>query len=188
VLAYKWLGENGRSVISGFRWPLPQGGRPGDWLDVEGDLVLCRNGVHACRVNQLAHWLGAGLWVVELGGRIIDVEGMLVSSRARLVEAVGAWAEAARTDFAWACTIRARGLGPPSEYPAELDDLAGFARSANAAAAGYLGAHLRGRVTAGGSRTGVDFDRGFAEERTLQAEWLAERLGLVDDPEQPGTS
>jgi hypothetical protein len=186
LLAYKWLREDGRSAISGFHWPLPRRGRPGAWVDVEGDLVLCRNGLHACRVRELAHWLGPELWGVELGGRVVDIDGILVSSRARLVQAVPAWAAGARTEFAWACTTRAQESVREGQYAGELEDLIGFARIGDATAAGYVAALLKGKAAAGGLSSAVNFDRGFLEERALQAQWLAARLGLVDDAEGPG--
>ena len=185
MLAYKCLGDGGRSTVSGFRWPLPERGRPGTWVEVERDLVLCRNGVHACTVRQLPHWLGKELWVVELGGQVVDVDGIFVSSRARLVRAIAAWSADARTDFARTCVTRVQEAAPHGQYTGELEDMNGFAQSADAVAAGYVAAVVRGKAAAGGLSDGVEFDRGYLDERAAQSQWLAEHLGLVDDRQGP---
>ena len=61
-----------------------------------------------------------------------------------------------------------------------LRDLLVCAEVGNAPGAGYITAALAGEVTAGGERNGSDYDRGFLRERARQAQWLADRLGLVD--------
>jgi hypothetical protein len=155
-------------------------------VEVERDLVLCRNGVHACRVRELAHWLGQELWVVELGGLVLDIDGIFVSSRGRLVQSVAAWSAEARTDFAWTCATRVQEPARRAQYTGELEDMIGFARSGDAIAAGYVAAVLMGKAAAGGSSNGAEFDRGFLEERALQAQWLADRLGLADDADGQG--
>jgi hypothetical protein len=156
-------------------------------VEVEHELVLCRNGFHACSVRELPHWLGPELWVVELGGQVLDIDGILVSSRARLVQAIAAWSAGARKDFAWTCVTRVHESARQGQYTGELEDMIGFARSGDAVAAGYVAALLKGKAAAGGSSGGVEFDRGYLGERALQAQWLAERLGLVDDPRGPGS-
>jgi hypothetical protein len=44
---YKVLHEDG-SVFHGGNgtWPLPKNGKPGAWLEVEGELRLCKNDIH----------------------------------------------------------------------------------------------------------------------------------------------
>ena len=47
LIAYKFLHADGTTIFSDFRWPLPRGGRPGEWIEAPVD--PCRSGVHACR-------------------------------------------------------------------------------------------------------------------------------------------
>ena len=92
--AYKVL-IDGRSGFTGYRWPLPTAGAPGDWVTATGPLELCGNGVHACTVGQLAQWIGEELWTIELGGEILEAEAALVAARGRLLGPVAAWDQAA---------------------------------------------------------------------------------------------
>ena len=179
--AYKWLLAGGRSAFTGFRWPLPQGGQPGGWVEVGGPLALCRNGVHACRVDQLPHWLGPELWMVQLDGEVVEFDQVVVSSRARLVETVPSWSAWGRAEFARDCVVEAQAMRRPWWRPHHLSDLLESADKGNAEVAGYITAALAGEVAAGGAREGPDYDSGFLSERSRQAQWLAERLGLVDD-------
>jgi hypothetical protein len=179
--AYKWLLAGGRSAFTGFRWPLPQGGQPGPWVEVTAPLALCRNGVHACRVDQLPHWLGPELWIVQLDGQVVEFDHVLVSSRARLVGTVHSWSAWGRPDFARDCARQAQGMRQPWWRVDHLADVLECAEKGDAPVAGYITAALAGEVAAGGGRGGPDYDRGFLAERTRQAQWLAERLGLVDE-------
>ena len=97
VRAYKVL-IDGRSGFTGWRWPLPTGDEPGEWVSATGPLELCVNGVHACTVEQLAQWIGEELWTIELGGEILEAEAALVAARGRLLGRVAAWDQAAREE------------------------------------------------------------------------------------------
>ena len=56
---YKVLDENGAAFHGGAGvWPLPQNGEPGEWVEVEGELIPCENGLHLCRERDLIAWLG----------------------------------------------------------------------------------------------------------------------------------
>jgi hypothetical protein len=179
--AYKWLLAGGQSAFTGFAWPPPEGGRAGAWVEVNGPLSLCRSGVHACRVDQLSHWLGPELWVLELGGQIVELEVVVLSTRARLVEKIPSWTDAAKAAFARACARQAQGMRQPGWGDGHLSDLLVCAEVGDAPAAGYLAAALAGEVAAGGGRYGADYDRGFLSERRRQAQWLVDELGLADD-------
>jgi hypothetical protein len=76
VLAYKFTRPGGQGAFTGFRWPLPQAGEPGAWVRAHTTDV-CVAGIHALRAEQLPHWLGPELWVIELAG---DVTGSTVVS------------------------------------------------------------------------------------------------------------
>jgi hypothetical protein len=84
VTYYKCL-RAGREAthVPGFHWP-----PPGEWLEVEGDLVACENGLHVARVDQLPQWLSDELWTVEVDGDTVDVGDKTVVRRARLVAQV----------------------------------------------------------------------------------------------------
>jgi hypothetical protein len=179
MLAYKFL-DTGRSPFTGWRWATPAGGQPGSWLEVSGKLELCVNGLHACTVAQLAPWITTELWVVELAGEIVARELALVASRARLVEPVLAWDEAARVRFAEDCAARAGLLDTDRETAAPLAQaiVAMAGGGGRAAAAAYWSAVLAGE-SAAGQRSGPGYERAFAAERATQSEWLAAELQLT---------
>ena len=89
-LADKSTRPGARSPFSGFMWPV------GEWVEVEGEVELCRNGIHACRPEALSRWLDDELWLVELEEVEIEEDGLLAARRGRLVSRIEAWnAEAA---------------------------------------------------------------------------------------------
>jgi hypothetical protein len=184
VLAYKFL-AGGRSPFSGWQWDLPDGGRPGEWVEVSGPLELCANGVHACTPGQLPLWLGQDLWQVELGGEILATEQVLVASRARLTAPVAAWDASCQERFGAYCVRRAgemaAGYPPGGALAATVSALAGEVAAQAAelwvTEAGYWAAALAGQLAAG-RRDGPEYDRSFAAERALQARWLAAELHL----------
>ena len=176
MLACKFL-DAGRSRFTGFRWPLPSAGEPGDWVDVTGPLELCVNGVHACTPAQLPPWLGPELWWIELAGDVVDKEVAVLASRARLVGRVDVWDEDAHTAFAVDCAARARGREAKPDLSALVDVVERCAGTGHAAAAGYWSAVLAGQQAAG-KRAGAEYDRAFAAERDEQARWLGARMRL----------
>jgi hypothetical protein len=80
VRAYKVL-IDGRSGFTGWRWPLPDGDGPGEWVLASGTPELCVSGIHACTVDQLPQWLGEELWTIELAGEIVHSDAALVASK-----------------------------------------------------------------------------------------------------------
>jgi hypothetical protein len=110
VTAYKFLSSGSVGPFSGFRWPTPEGGAPGPWVETAGELSLCRRGVHACRLSDLPYWLDDELWLVELDGRIQDDGHQIVAERARLVERLASWNRDTARALAEDCTWRARDL------------------------------------------------------------------------------
>ena len=77
--AYKFLGPGARGIYSGFRWPAPRNGPPGDWVDVRGALEPGSNGVHALRTRRLVDWIDDELWLVELADEVEEIDDMLVA-------------------------------------------------------------------------------------------------------------
>jgi hypothetical protein len=112
---------------------------------------------------------------------VVEFEVVVLSSRARLVEKIRSWTDGGRAAFARDCARQAQDIRQPWWDDGYLSDLLVCAEVGDAPTAGYLSAALAGEVAAGGGRDGSDYDRGFLRERTRQAQWLAERLGLPDD-------
>jgi hypothetical protein len=104
MIAYKFLSQGAIGPISTAQWPPPR-----EWLEVEGALEVCANGIHACTSEALAYWLGEELWAVELDGEILDEGTVLVASRGRLVSRVDRW-PAVSFAFAETCVQHGREL------------------------------------------------------------------------------
>lgn len=144
MIAYKFLNPGGVGPYSGFAWPLPAYESPGAWVEAQGSLDLCRNGIHACRVGQLPYWWGVELWEVELDDPIEDVGRAVLARRGRLLESVEAWDEAMMRSYARACAWRARdhavgslaalGLSAAADALAACTDLDGLAVTATSLA------------------------------------------------------
>ena len=177
--AYKVLSD-GRSMFTGWRWPLPGDDEPGEWVQATGPLGLCTNGVHASSTEQLPQWLGEEIWEIELGGEILREAPALIASRARLIRRIDAWDVEMRRRFAQACLERARELA--ADYPFGEGLVAKVEHTiwwGGAAPAGYFTAMLAGQRATGGNG-GADYDAVFVRERALQADWLRRELGLAD--------
>lgn len=177
--AYKVLTE-GRSDFTGWRWSLPEGDRPGEWLRADGPIGLCVNGIHAASTEQLPQWLGDEIWEIELAGEVLEAEPALVSSQARLLRRIDAWDEATRRRFVEMCLARAREIA--ARYPDGLglvEKIEHTVSWAGAAPAGYFTAMLAGE-SATGRHAGPDYDAAFMRERSIQAQWLRRELGLTD--------
>ena len=68
------------------RWP-----KSGEWLEVEGTLVVCENGLHLCRKKELVEWLGPEIWEVEYSGETIQADDKIVVRKARLLKKLATW-------------------------------------------------------------------------------------------------
>jgi len=107
VLAYKFLDRQGRTLIRAVGWPLPDNDGPGPWLEAAAARP-CREGIHACRPQDLAYWIHHELWEIELDGDIVEAEHKVVARRGRLTRHIDAWANGTGKEFdAW-CAWRAR--------------------------------------------------------------------------------
>jgi hypothetical protein len=177
MLAYKVL-HDGRSAFTGWEWPLPDRDSPGEWVQADGPVALCENGVHACTASQLPPWIGDELWAVELNGEILQTPLVLVASRARLLAPVHAWDQSTRIRYAEDCVARATLLA--AQRPDLRDLIALIRRCADvgsAAAAGYWSAVMAGDCVAE-HRAGPKYEQAFASERRTQADWLHTELDL----------
>lgn len=169
MTAYKFLGAGAVGFFTGFAWPRPSGGRPGDWVGVEGELACCANGVHACPPGALVGWIDEELWAVELEDATAAAEDLLVARRGRLRERVAAWDAAAAAELTADCVLRARdaaveelqrlGLDASPLLEAttlpQLRDAAGETRGADPAARMALDFLADAVALAGGARPDV---------------------------------
>jgi hypothetical protein len=169
VKAYKFLRNGGVAPFTGTRWPRPQNGRPGQWIDA-GRVETCRRGVHACTPDDLPFWFQDELWEIELDGEVQRVGHKLVARRGRLVRRVGGWNAGVARSFSLACAERAAATAARApEVAAHAADAAATAEAGKAAVTGYIAA--RAAELAGGVEA-------YDAERAAQVGWLAERLGI----------
>ena len=99
---YKVLNEDGscRNGGSG-SWTL------GEWKEVEGELVLCENGLHLCDgEEQLLEWLGPAIYEAEYEGERLDGNDKVVVRRARIIRKLDTWNERTARLFACDCAER----------------------------------------------------------------------------------
>ena len=90
-------------------WPLAMW-KPGDWLEAEGKLEPCCNGLHLCREGDLARWLGPDIWAVEYDGERIDCDDKIVVRKARLVHKYETWNDRTARLFAVDCAEQVKHL------------------------------------------------------------------------------
>jgi hypothetical protein len=178
MIAYKFLRAGGVGPFSGYSWPLPSDGQPGEWVEARRSPSSCTAGVHACAIDDLPVWLGAELWRAELDGEVVRHRTKLVAQRGRLVERVSGWDDEAAREFARACAARAREhakatRGSP-ERIARAEAYAGDAEveaeSGRPATVAYIAARAAAHTAEDRAAIGA--------ERVWQSRWLAERLGL----------
>ena len=160
MIAFKWLGRGAVAPFTGVRWP-----PDGRWVTAPAGAPE-GSGVHACRLTQLAWWVGEELWRVELDGRIVERETEVEAERGKLLEPITAWNPAA---FAQACV--ARTIAFAAEVPTqEMADYVAMVTVVDAPTASFVSA-----VAAAAAR---GTQKAFAEERALQSQWLARALDL----------
>jgi hypothetical protein len=170
--AFKFLSRDGTSLVTGFRWPA------GDWVEVEGPLGYCDNGIHACRLDDLAHWLGPELWLMELAGETLAAADSLVARKGRLVERLESWSGGVAQEFADDCARQAMLLAADAPSTAErAGDAVVNAANGSVAGAAYIAAAVAGEAGSG-ARSGPLYEVSFLSERTRQASWIRDRLGL----------
>jgi hypothetical protein len=179
VIAYKFLRRGGLGLLTTVKWPLPTSAAAGPWLEIEGPLEPCRRGLHACRLDDLAHWIAEELWEVELDREWMVGPDCLVARRARLTRPITAWNAATAHKFGVACVDRASAHLAQSKVPPAhagfryVEQAYQFTQSAHAAFAAYAAA------LACVAATDSDPVTTYRNERRAQAELLARELGLV---------
>jgi hypothetical protein len=98
---FKSLAENGEAYYGGRgRWSLPTQNEdgtwtPGEWWEIEGELILCQNALHATTVEFLPQWLCSHIYDIEFDGEVeVSIDGWKVGGRrARLTKEYTNWNE-----------------------------------------------------------------------------------------------
>jgi hypothetical protein len=160
---YKVLDAGGVAPFTRFAWP------DGEWVEAES-IEPCRSGIHACRVRDLPYWLGSELWEIELDGEVTEQERKVVAGRGRLVRRIPEWNVELLRAFTASCRtetkLRVGSIALLSGYVGDIDRFRSGDRHGLAAFAAARAAELTGGP------------RAYERERSRQAAWLADRLGL----------
>ncbi len=185
VVAYKFLSGDRMSPFARVRWPEPGAG----WVFASTDVGACRRAVHACRVPDLAYWLGERLWRVELAGGIAETPSKIVAGRGRLLGLVDGWPESSGA-FIEDCQARLEQLLSQAQEQQDFRAvrfLKAYAREIepdrDPASVSYTTAHAAGVVGWTQEEGLAAKARGeyspFDSERRRQSRWLADQLGLT---------
>lgn len=110
MIAYKFLKKGAVGLFTGHRWPTPEAGEPGEWVEARAALAMCESGIHACTPADLASWIDDELWVIDLAGEIEVTDDVVVATRGRLLERLDGWSAETAREFATDCVLRARDL------------------------------------------------------------------------------
>jgi hypothetical protein len=165
MTAYKFLEEGAVSPFAGFHWGI------GEWVEATSADV-CRRGIHACRIGDLPFWLGPELWEIELDGEVVDHGRKVVAPRGRLTRRIEGWNDQARAEFGASVLARTRiRFGAVAGLAGFVGDIQRHLASGRVPLAAFAAA--RAAELAGGP---AEYER----ERSRQAAWLADRLGLGD--------
>lgn len=184
MIAYKFLKNGAIGLVSGFRWPTPDGDAPAQWVDGDRPLQPCVSGIHACRAADLPYWMHDELWAIEVEGDLVDDVDMVVAPRGRLLRRFDAWSRTGRRRFVEACRDRAADViaGTPQErrhhadaFMSHMDKYLRYERT-------QLGALCTALAIASTARDGerdpAPVRALYRSERAWQAKWLIEELDL----------
>jgi hypothetical protein len=168
-IAYKFTRPGARSPFTGFEWPA------GEWVEADGGVGLCANGIHACRIEALPRWVDDELWRIEVDGIEEEHDGVLVARRGRLLDRIEAWNAETSRELARSCAARIIELAAEHRDPllqrrAEMiPQIADGPDPSATALSMYTTAHAADEVVPGS----------YWVERRRQADWLRDRLGLA---------
>jgi len=104
---YKVLHEDGTGGYTDFVWPKPRGKRPGKWVRAKGNLIVCENGLHLLRRDDLVHWLDRHIYIAEAREERFDSDNKIVVREARLIRKLDIWDGRVARLFACDCAERA---------------------------------------------------------------------------------
>jgi len=186
TVAFKFLRPGAIGPFSGFRWPQPEGGEAGSWVEAAGAGGPCAGGVHACERRHLPLWIWEELWEVELDGPLEPGLAKLRARRGRLLHRIERWSPLTAKSFAGACAGRAAEHAAAAR-PDEARVAAGMAadgatraNTAEASADAYVAAHgaAVSAYIAAMTALRVAGREAFDAERAWQADWLTAELGI----------
>jgi hypothetical protein len=204
VIAYKFLRSGRIGPFSAFQWP-----EPGIWVRAPRNLVACQRGIHACRPSDLPWWLADELWEIELEGDLQRDQHKIIAPAGRLRSRIDDWTPACAQAYADACAWRAQERAVEALNRAgyrheahqlaacpTLDDVLAATRklagdiaetrvsltiAGDGAFRALTGAPPTSAYIAAHAAMRLDGAAGYAAERTWQAHWLVDRLGLHTD-------
>ena len=101
--AYAFLDPTATDWVSGVRWPVPDDGGPGAWLETGADRPL-----RGYLADQLLWWLDQQLWEVELAGEVREADRSVLGARGRLLAPVDAWTADIARELTTDCALRLR--------------------------------------------------------------------------------
>jgi hypothetical protein len=101
-MLFKCTGKNDQT---GYRWPLPYDGEPGDWTPVIENIELCERGYRLAQDVQVLGWLDEEVYIAEArpGTQRIDSHDKITVSSARLVRRLDRWDKRGARLFACWC-------------------------------------------------------------------------------------
>ena len=88
---YKFLTADGLSSYADYAWSLPTDDGPGDPVEVEGELVACKNGIHACTLRDSFDWFDEAMYEIEFADTPQEAGNKVFGRSARLVRRIDAW-------------------------------------------------------------------------------------------------
>jgi hypothetical protein len=194
---YKFL-NGGKSCNGGsYTWSLPVKNEdgtwtPGEWTEpVEGEVVLCENGYHLCRAQDLVYWVGPELYEAEYEGDMVSdnepPETKIAVRRARLTRRVETWnARTARLFAVWCAREALKLVETPD--PASVKAVGIAEQYANGEAtdeelaAAWAAARDAARAAAWDAAGDAAWDavRAAAEAADWYAAWAAARYAARD--------
>ena len=96
--------EGDRSVIVGYKWPLPEReGEPSEWTPPTGDVRVGESGYHLCKPLDIFQFPGPSLWLAEGRGASHSADGMVAFEQARLVRRVTRYTSLTLRSYALSC-------------------------------------------------------------------------------------
>jgi hypothetical protein len=101
--AYAFLDPTATDYVSGVRWPVPDDGGPGAWLEAGAGSPL-----RGYPADQLLWWLDQHLWEVELAGDVRETDRSVLGARGRLLAPVDAWTPGVAHELTADCALRLR--------------------------------------------------------------------------------
>jgi hypothetical protein len=190
MIAWKFLAPGRIAPFTGAQWSA-------SWIEARS---LPGTGIHACALEDLPFWFDDELWRVELSGSIARGERQMIAERGRLVAPIEGWPSAVGA-FAHGCVERTRSRAVSAlraagrrddaaalQLEPDLDRLQKAAfdlAEAGSIACGYLFDVIRRRQFPGlcayAAANAAAVEGGLREhdrERSAQAAWLSDRLGL----------